>query len=330
MKFFLPTLLFAFAVSFSSNACDLCAVYNADAAGAGAVSGLSLGLAEQFIPYGTVQLNGRELPHSILDEAFVDSSTTHFVPAWNFSERFGLSLNVPYVHKQFKRFQRAPTGIFSESGTESGLGDVSLIARLTVFRAMTTNGSVFVNFLGGLKCPTGDSDRVAEEVSATRELDVIYGVGHQHAFGGVHLRDIAIGSGSWDGVFGITLNSRWKRLLCNAQFQYYLRTPGRADYEYGDEWMLSAGPGFFLRLDDGFTLSLQAIATYDHMQQDVILGRKNRNTGMTATYLGPQLNLTLGRSFSANAGVDLPLEIDNEGLQNVPDWRLHGGLGWKF
>jgi hypothetical protein len=260
----------------------------------------------------------------------VDSSITHLVPAWNFSERFGMSLNVPYVHKHFYRFQRTGTGIVTESGTEAGLGDASLIGRFTAWRRAGASGAVFVNLLAGVKFPTGDADRVAEEVSTTRALDVIYGPGHQHALGGVHLRDLALGSGSWDGVFGVTANSRWKRILLNAQFQYYLRTPGESDYEYGDEWMLSGGPGVYLFLRDEFSLSLQALATYDHMQPDELLGRENRNTGMEAVYLGPQLNLSLGQHFSANVGLDIPVAIDNQGFQNVPDWRLHGGFSWRF
>lgn len=50
----------------------------------------------------------------------------------------------------------------------------------------------------------------------------------------------------------------------------------------------------------------------------------------TAWYLGPQLGLTLGERFSAVAGVDIPLHITANGLQNVPNYRLHGSLVWRF
>jgi hypothetical protein len=33
---------------------------------------------------------------------------------------------------------------------------------------------------------------------------------------------------------------------------------------------------------------------------------------------------------SANAGVDVPLSIDNRGFQSVPDFRLHGEISWRF
>ncbi len=314
----------------SPYACDLCAVYNKDIGSGDFGSGFSFGVTEQFIPCRTVQLDSRELPPSILDDLFVDASMTHLVPTWNFSERFGVSANLPVVHKRFKRLQLTPAGVVSDSGTESGIGDLALIGRFTVLKLRDSRRALIVNLLAGVKCPTGDASRIEEEVDVTRALDAIYGVGHQHAVSGVHLRDIALGSGSFDGVFGVTANARWQRLFFNAQFQYYLRTPGESDYEFGDEWMLSGGPGAYLIQSKKVTLGLQLLASYDWMGSDRVLGRRNRNTGMSAFYLGPQINLSLGSRFSANAGVDVPLEIRNDGLQNVPDYRLHVGLNLGF
>jgi hypothetical protein len=325
-------LLLSLAVSLANGvwACELCAIYNADSAASGSGKGFSFAVSEQYIPYGTVQLNGRQLPPSILDQTFVNTSMTHFVPTWSFSKMFSVSLSVPLVHKEFKGMQLTGTGILTESGQETGLGDISLIGRCRVFQAREGMAAITVNLLAGVKFPTGDAEKLNEEVELTRELDAIYGVGHQHSVSGVHLSDLALGSGSYDGVFGLTVNSRWQRLFCNAQFQYYLRTPGEAGYEFGNEWMISGGPGVYLFVHEAFTLSLQTLATYDTSDPDTLLGRPNRNTGMTAIYLGPQLYLTLGERFSANAGVDLPISIDNNGLQNVPDYRLHAGVSFRF
>jgi hypothetical protein len=66
------------------------------------------------------------------------------------------------------------------------------------------------------------------------------------------------------------------------------------------------------------------------MARDEVVGRLSNRTGMTAWYLGPQLGLTVGERFSAVAGIDLPLSITANGLQNVPDYRIHVGLAWRF
>jgi hypothetical protein len=126
------------------------------------------------------------------------------------------------------------------------------------------------------------------------------------------------------------MSSRWKRWFFNAQFQYYLRTEGESDYERGDEFMASGGPGAYLWSGRSATLNLQANAGYDTMNRDVIAGRTSDYTGMTAWYMGPQLGGTIGENFSAVAGVDIPLRITSNGLQNVPDYRIHASLVWRF
>jgi hypothetical protein len=46
--------------------------------------------------------------------------------------------------------------------------------------------------------------------------------------------------------------------------------------------------------------------------------------------LEPQLALTAGEHFSANAGVDVSLRVANNGFQNVPDYVLHAGFARRF
>src|SRR5688572_23860957 len=89
--------------------CDLCAVYNADSATGESGEGFSLTISEQFIPYRTVQRDGEELSSSALDELFLDRSITHIVPTWNFTDRFGISVNVPIIYQRFEQSQIIPT-----------------------------------------------------------------------------------------------------------------------------------------------------------------------------------------------------------------------------
>jgi hypothetical protein len=312
------------------SACDLCAIYTADNARGTSSRGFLFTVSEQFVSYRTVQLDGKELPSSFLDGFFRDTSITHLVPSYHVSARFGVSLNVPLVYHRFRRLELLPVGVATEAGSEFGLGDVSLIGRWTAFERKKMDWSVAMNFMGGVKFPTGDSDRIEAEVEKDRVLETIYGPGHNHFVSGVHEHDLALGSGSFDGIFGVTVNSRWKRFFLNAQFQYYLRTEGESSFTFGDEIMVSGGPGAYVWLSEAGTLSLQLNAAYDSMARDRIEGDKLNQTGWTGWFIGPQLTLTLGEHFSANAGVDVPLHIANNGLQNVPDYRLHAGVSWRF
>jgi hypothetical protein len=334
---FLPLFL-GFAMIEAASACELCAIYGATSAPSESGRGLTFTLSGQYVPAHTSQFDGREVHPA--DPSFVDTAITHFVPTYNFSSRFGVSLNVPLTYLDFKRTDlryslTAPPVLFSERGTASGPGDVALIGRATLYQSVTMTRGLLVNLLGGVKFPTGDAARLQDEVAQAELFQSFLppGTPHDplgHSVSSVHEHHLALGSGSYDGVIGLTVNARWQRWFLNGQFQYYLRTEGEAGFRYGDELMISGGPGAYVLLKNSFTLSLQANALYDTMARDELLGQSSNQTGLTAWYLGPLLVLTWGEHFSANAGVDLPLRIANNGFQSVPDYRVHGGLTWRF
>lgn len=337
-KTILAAFLLAFTAGLPARACDLCSIYNADGLRGERSSGFLFSVSELFIPFRTEQFNSEEAPSRNPD--YLDSSITHLVPTYNFAKKFGVSLNVPIIHRDFKRKSivvgaNRQLRIVTEEGTDFGLGDAALIGRWTAFQRSEMEWSLVFNLLAGVKFPTGDTGPLRDEAAQVRRYNALVGPGHVHdALGvpvsGVHARDVSLGSGSFDGVFGATLSLRYGRWFFNNQVQYYLRTAGESTYEYGNEFMLSGGPGRYLVSADKWTLSLQANAAYETMARDELFGKKSDHTGMTAWYLGPLVNLTYGERFSANIGVDVPLRIANNGFQNVPDYRIHGGVAWRF
>ncbi len=259
----------------------------------------------------------------------------HFVVGYNVTPKFGLSVSLPYIDRRFRRFEQrvavAANDVYQTvEGRLSGIGDVALVGRWTVFAKSEMAHSFSVNLLGGIKLPTGDAGQLKDEVAQEKIFTGRFGPNHQHFFSGVHQSDLTLGSGSVDGIMGVTANVRWQRVFASAQAQYYLRTPGESDYRVGDELILSASLGAYLLLRDEWTVSLQGNAYYERMGKDSINGVNLGNTGMTATYLAPQLNFTIGEHFSAHGAVDLPTHIQNNGLMTVPDYRIRGGLTWRF
>ena len=334
IKSICPVVLFL--AMTTAPACDLCAVYRASDAQGETGSGLVFSLAEQFVPSRTAQFRSQEVHPTFREH--VDSSITHLVASYNFTPRFGLSLNVPLTHLDYRRRDvryslSTPPVPYTEDRSEAGMGDVALIGRLTLFQHKQPRSSIFVNALVGVKFPTGDDSRLDEEIDQTRIYDGYPGPHSdplEHSSTSVHLHSIALGSGSFDGIFGLTVNANWQRWFLNCQFQYYLRTEGDSEFKYGDELMVSGGPGFLLVQTRTCSLGLQVNAVYDWMSRDELLGRISDRTGMTAWYLGPLLTFSWGTRFSANAGVDVPLQIRNAWFQTVPNYRLHGGVSWNF
>ena len=107
MTFHMP-LLSAVLLSCGSlgHACDLCAISSASSAKGEAISGFSFTLSQQFIPYRTEYIEGEEVKvdYGSKGPDYLDKSITHLVPTWNFSDRFGVSLNVPLIYERYRRF----------------------------------------------------------------------------------------------------------------------------------------------------------------------------------------------------------------------------------
>jgi hypothetical protein len=335
VKFPVALLVFS-ALAASSPACELCAIYGASTARGENGSGFVFTLAEQYVAQGTPQFESE--PYE-LSKDYLNSSYLHIVPTYNFSERFGVSLNLPYIHRDFRRtdLRFSSSGITSsvEEGTESGIGDLAAVLRLTVFKKQEMAWGVSVNVMAGVKFPTGNTDPIKDEVDQVRIYNELVGPGHFHdALGvmssGVHQSMISLGSGSYDGVFGLTANSRWDRWFLNAQAQYYLRTEGESGYTFGNEMIFSTAPGAYLLLSKTHTLSLAANVVYDSEARSSLDGQKSNATGMSILYAGPQVTFTWGRHFSVQGGADIPVWIQNNGFQNVPDYRAYGGLTWRF
>ena len=331
-------LLLALFLPGSAPACDLCAIYRAGDAQGGTGRGLFLSLSHQYTPYRTTQLNGQEI--QLQNPSHVDSAITHAVLGYNFSSRIGLSASLPITRLQFKRTDlryslSAPPVLFTENGSSSGLGDLSLIGRVAVLQKVEMKRGLVVNLLAGVKLPSGDADRLREEVDQARIFNAFLppGTPHDplgHSVSSVHPHSLSLGSGSVDGIFGLTANGRWQRGFVNAQAQYSVRTHGESGFKFGNQLLISGGPGAFLLLTKSWTASLQANAVFDKQSRDVVLGKASDRTGSTAWYLGPLLNITWDSHLSANFGIDLPVKLRNNGLQSVPDYRLHGGISWRF
>ena len=298
------------------SACDLCAVYNASAARGENNAGFHLSLAQQFTHSGTLQDEGEEIANPF--HQYRDSSITSLLLGYNLNSRFGVTLNVPYIHRSFRRVE----GGVVENGTESGLGDMALLARFIPFRVFEHDYSVSLGVFGGVEFPTGDSDRLQEEVN---EVEV-----PGAPASGVHGNDLALGSGSFDGIIGMTASGRWKRLFMSVDTQYFIRTRGDFGYRFGNELAISGGPGAYILFKEDTTLALQANFSYETKSRDRIGGEKRDDGITTSWYAGPGVVFTFGEHFSATVNADLPLRIYNRSVQNVPDYRLRGGVTWAF
>jgi len=295
-------------------ACDLCGIYSATETEFG--KGPFAGVAEQFTHFGTLQLDGSEVSDPA--NQYLDSSILQIFGGYNFTKRFGVQFNLPLIYRSFRR----PEGFEIDEGHESGLGDVSLTGKLVLYRHQEEGIAAAATLMGGIKFPTGNSDRLAEELN---EVEV---PGAPPS--GVHGHDLTLGSGSYDGVIGGTVYVQLKRAFLSATAQYAIRTEGDFDYRFANDLVWSGGPGALLILNDDYTLSLQANVSGEHKALDEFQGESVEDTGVTSVYIGPELLLTWGEELNVELGADIPVSIDNTSLQIVPDYRIRVAATWRF
>ncbi len=290
-------------------------MYAASQARGEAGQGLFGGVAEQWTHFGTLQQEGREVPNPL--SQYLESSISQLFFGYNFTEQFGLQLNVPIIYRSFRRPE--PEGV--QQSSFGGPGDLALVANYRVFQHERKHSTFSAELLGGLKFPTGSTSRLAEELNETSNLPIR---------SGIHGHDLTLGSGSYDGLIGATLFGRLNRIFVSAQMQYAIRSAGAYDYHFADDLVWSAGPGYYGVLRDDLTFSLQAAASGETKGRDTFRGAVTQDTGITAVYLGPQLVLTWKDKLSAQLAVDLPLMEQNTAFQIVPDYRVRAVVTWHF
>ncbi|MFO1520019.1 MAG: hypothetical protein U1F57_10210 [bacterium] len=337
LSLFFPLLLL---FSVPAWACDFCSIYMSNQAATANAKGFYFGVAEQFTHYGTLQLNGSQVPNPL--GQYMDSSITQFVAGYGVNDYFGFQINLPYIRRSFLR----PHAGVVERGSENGLGDMTLLGKFLAYRRLSERSSYTWHLIGGVKFPTGSSDRLKEELPGAgggegeatghEEMLVKRHEGHDNGDdsglpeSGIHGHDLALGSGSWDAIIGTEFFGRIKRFFWTTGALLTVRTTGDFDYRYGNEVQWSGGPGAYLLMNHAWTVAVQARFSGEYKGLDSQAGVPATDTGMNSVYIGPEVLLTWKKYLSGGVGADFPVVLDNTDLQAVPDYRFRASLTGHF
>jgi hypothetical protein len=310
MKIFVGAVLAA-ACAQPVLACDFCAVYAASEAHGNSGNGFFAGFAEQYTYFDTFQSGGHNQPNP--DAEHLNSLISQAFIGYNINDRFGVQLNVPVIYREWSAL---PEGGGRVQGSEVGLGDVLLVGNARIYQKRTVDYSLSWNGMAGVKFPTGNSHFLKPELD-----DIAEGIGGH---------DLALGTGSYDGIIGTEISGRWKRVFATASTQYSIRSEGTFGYQFANDLSWHGGPGVYLALKDEYTLSLQGIVSGEHKDEDTIHGVATDDAAITSVFLGPQIDFTWGSQLSAELGLDLPVSIKSSGEQIVPTFRIRAAMTWRF
>ena len=334
-----PSLLFIQSTPRAS-ACDLCECYmpGPETISSDLDGGLHVfaSVAESFSRFGSVRDNGVKVENPT--GQYENSFNTQFAVGASFwQDKVAVQLTLPYLYREFKR----PEGFDIDHGHESGIGDMSLIANFRLFKwgavepAEPAGGgkkavsivapepawSGAFHVFAGIKAPTGDSSRIKEEFNENE----IEGAPPS----GIHGHDLALGTGSWDGIFGAQFYTRYHSLFFEADGTFTWRGQGLHSYRYANDLTWNAGPGVYLWREGNRSVSLEAAMSGEYKGKDTFQGESAEDTGITAMYMGPRLMASFG-SLSVDTGFELPLFIHNTSFQATVDYRIHLAVSYRF
>ena len=311
MKIFVGAILAA-ACAQPVLACDFCAVYAATEAQGHSGKGFFAGVAEQYTYFNTFQSGGHDQRNP--DSEYINSLISQTFAGYNFNDRIGAQINLPVIYREYGAI--AGGGAGRVHGSDFGLGDALLLGNLHLYKSRTVDHTFNWNALGGVKFPTGNSHHLNPA-----ENDFAAGIGGH---------DLALGSGSFDGVIGTDIFARRSKFFLTAGTQYTIRSEGDFGYQYANDLSWSGGPGVYLALKEDYTLSAQAIVSGEYKTEDTVHGVATDDTAATSVFLGPQINFTWGSELSAQLGAELPVSIRSSGDQIVPTFRIRAAVTWRF
>lgn len=338
------TSITAILLTAAANACDLCSralplvrLENRH--------GWNAGISEQYTSYETLRLDGRNIGDSA--GQYLHSSITQLYFGYDITPAFGLQVNLPFIHRSFRRVEDARI----ESGTESGIGDLSLLAHWTPVRVERADFVFAARLVGGIKLPSGDSDRLREESAHGHSEEAAHDEpehGHEaephgHAVdeahhgqesdlppGGVHGHDIALGSGSVDGIFGADIHAQWKRVYFDAGVQVTVRGDGDHDFDYADDILWHAALGVIPVRSDDLNVAVEARVSGEAKGEDEFQGRRLSDSSARVIYVGPRVIGTWRDRLTVDVGVEFPVMRENSGTTVAPDFRIRAGVGLQF
>jgi|GEM_PF-242279 len=345
-SFFLPQF---------SSACDRHAIYTAVESGESKANSLRLGIAEQFSYFGKIQNSGKVVDN--VASQHMQSSITQVFASYDITDSVGLQLTLPFISRSFRRYEDSAI----QRGSESGIGDLSLLAKFAPFAERNAEWGYRADVFFGIKLPTGDSDRIKEELSEghgenhsenhgenhsaghgagpkhTEEMmvnahsDIEHGgaTGESGISSAIHGHDLALGSGSVDFPLGASFFVNDGRAFLTTELQYVLRTEGESNYRYANDLLWEAGSGYFVLLNHDFSIAIKANLSGEYKRKDSLDGERQSDTGIRSIFAGPEIQVKCG-AWNGELAWDIPLDVNNTGIQAVPEYKLRAALNYLF
>ncbi len=284
--------------------------------------GWNVGAFEQVTDFGTVRDEGQKVDNSF--GQYMHSSTTQLIVGYRFASYLAVNAFIPYISRSYSR----PDDGVEQTGTVSGLGDSTVLASIRVLDRDQVGRAFTASVLVGVKIPTGDPSELRYEY-AESQGEVLPGDDlDPNNYTGGH--DLALGSGAWDAVGGVTASYRLGDVYLSTQATYTYNTEGASTYRYANEIAASGSLGYFFVVQSPWRLWGQINLAGESKGLDTVAGQQTTDTANLNLYIGPEVSLMWNRRLIADLSFDYPLEEHDSAIQMDPTWRGRASLTYRF
>jgi len=234
-------------------------------------------------------------------------NTANFKFNYGFPHRLEFDVDFPYLS-----IYRAPG-----SQASLGFGDTDTGIKWNFYKSKhplsvpDLSASFYVEF------PTGDSSRLKEEF---HEVEIPGAPENA-----IHGHDLTLGTGSYDGIFGVQSSLRYKNFFAEANGQFTLRGDGTHDYHFANDLTWNAGPGYYLVRKRETLVGCQCAVSGESKDVDRFQGRAAEDTGVTSVFVGPRIIVSHDQ-ISGELAAEFPVLMNTTALQAVPDYRLRASV----
>jgi hypothetical protein len=229
---------------------------------------------------------------------------------WTPVDRVTLTLNVPFAFNQITEIE----GDARERFSLSGLGDVSLMTSVVLWRNRDVLPGTWLEGRAFLKAPTGKSH------------ERVHGVQDPH---------LQPGTGSWDYGFGLASAHQLRYASLYTSASWRVNTEGSLDYEYGDVALANAAVLVPLQAATGvpelapFSAGLEL--NFRWAERDEFQSQNYKASGGSILYTTPSLRIALpalaiGERIPPSLRFSLQIPLTNRWLHGFqeedPLWRV--------
>ena len=220
-----------------------------------------------------------------------------------------LGLSIPYVEQDL----RTNTMVGDRKFGDSGLGDLSVLAKYRFLKIDAPRRTLQVAALVGMEFPTGqtsENDSAGLRLAAQQQL----------------------GSGSYDALLGIAATQVLGRFGLSASTFYKLNLEGSQDFKAGDLLTVEIGSQyrFYQARFPGPEAGVRLGTSWEYAGRAKQSGSRVRNSGGHEIFANAGMFFAPRADLVFSAGVQYPVYHDLHGSQLGTDFVLFTGFEFRF